>query len=323
MELAKVKNRDFSLDAIAGFFIILMIFQHFNINTRAPYTLGHVFMFNTSWFFFKSGMFHKPQKYNQNLILKWGKRFLVPFIIFSIIGVTIQLIVEPHPNENPFIVYYGMFAQIAHYGSPWWNIPLWFLLSMFIVKVTTASYAGGDLSTFIYLAIALGIAVLHHYYISNDFNYLGNTALGVIFYILGYKSKSWSISIFGWITIILLFCASILIIPTAFDIWSNSALYGNYFLAIFGASCGMVIVNKLFNICKFLQLKPFIFFGQNAMLFLICHVPIALAVRSVCSNYIVETTLIPWIEATITIPVCLLLCLFFDRRPRLRWVIGG
>lgn len=42
------KSRNLSLDAIAGFFILLMMFQHFNINTRAPFTIGHIFMFNTS-----------------------------------------------------------------------------------------------------------------------------------------------------------------------------------------------------------------------------------------------------------------------------------
>ncbi len=90
----RFQSRNLSIDAIAGFFIILMMFQHFNINTRAPYTLGHIFMFNTSWFFFKAGMFHRPQKLNKGIILKWSKRFLVPFMNFSVIGCLMQFIVE-------------------------------------------------------------------------------------------------------------------------------------------------------------------------------------------------------------------------------------
>lgn len=318
------RSRNLSLDAIAGFFIILMIFQHFNINTRAPFSIGHIFMFNTSWFFFKSGMFHKPQKITPSLLWKWTQRLLVPFIIFSFIGITVQLFVEHNSSQDLFSAYYGMFAQIAHYGSPWWNIPLWFLFTMFLVKILTVAYAGGKIITGIYLFVALLIAVMHHYYIIDEFNYIGNTALAVIFYIIGYKSKYWNVSTIGYVTLLLLFCASVLIVPTAIDIWSNTALYGNYFLAVIGAGCGMIIVNKLFDICKFLQIKPFVFMGQNAMTFLICHVPIALAVRCIClKNHFVWTGLIPWIEAMITIPICIIICLFFNRNPRFKWIIGG
>ncbi len=216
-----------------------------------------------------------------------------------------------------------MLTQIARYGSPWWNIPVWFLLTLFFVKILTLYYSGGRTSTCVFILVTIVVALFHHSYIKNDFNYIGNTALATLFYILGFKSTKISISKIGYIAIGIIFLASILIIPSVLDIWSNSALYGNYFLAILGAGCGMLLVNKLFDICNFLQIRPLTFVGQNAMVFLICHVPIALAVRIIMLKDGTSYTLIPWIEAAVSIPVCLAVCIFFDRNRPFRWIIGG
>lgn len=313
------KSRNLSLDAVAGFFILLMMFQHFNINTRAPFTIGHIFMFNTSWFFFKSGMFHRQQKFNGKTIVRCFKRFIVPFIIFSFAGCTIQMLV----SDCGVTVYYGMVAQIVHYGSPWYNIPLWFLLTLFIVKMLTVTYSGKNGSTAMILLSALAIAASHHWLITDRFNYIGNTALAVIFYIIGYKSNFWTLSYARVATIAILFTASVFIVPTAIDIWGNTALYGNYFLAIFGSVCGIMLVNWLFSVCQFLHIRTFVFFGRNSMVFLICHVPIALAVRDILSRHMLNDYLIQWIGAATSILVSFAICLLFDHHPRYKWIIGA
>lgn len=317
-------KRDLSLDAIAGFFIILMLFQHFNINTRAPFTIGHVFMFNTSWFFFKSGMFHRPNKIDMKTIEKWGRRLIVPFVTCSLFGGIMALICEwiktGHLNISIIL---GLVGQICLYGAPWWNIPVWFLLTLFAVKIVTAQYDGKN--TWIYILVPLMICLIHHYTVHTDrFNYIGNMALATLFYVLGYKIKNIDFStrkslfILGTVFMIIFF-----IWPSALDIWANKALYGNYLLSILSAVIGIVLVNWIFRRCKFLQIKPLLFMGQNAMLFLVFHVPFYLAFCEIFGREDLTCSAMNWGGSIVSLACCFALTLFFDRHKQLKWIIGG
>lgn len=317
------KTRDLSLDALGGLFIILIMFQHFNIVTRAPYTIGHLFMYNTCWFFFKAGMFHKPGISNIHTIKKFVLRLLVPFLVCTIFGICCEILVNIE-YKNPIRVIISDISQIYHMGSPYFNIPVWFLSTLFLVKLLTLNYSGERLQTIRYFIVALTISFLHHFYIKDNYNYIGNTALAIIFFVVGYKSKSLDLTSINYILMAVTFIAVMIIVPSAIDIWGNTQLYGDYFLSIIAAINGIILINKFFQISQLLHIPPLVFFGQNAMIFLIFHVPIAMTIRILLARYsTVSFNIGCWIEAAVAIPSCLLLCIFFDRHKSLRWIIGG
>lgn len=289
-------------------------------------TIGHLFMYNTTWFFFKSGMFHKPATLNYKTILKLVKKLIVPFLIFSLVGVTIQFLCHLiSVGTADFRILGGIVGQIGVYGAPWWNIPVWFLLTLFFTKLITAPYNGDSFQTWLYLLTFAAISILHNIYSETTrFNYIGNTALAVFFYILGYKTKN--IRFNSALTYCIaggVFLAIFFLFPAALDIWSNKALYGNYFLAVLMAFLGILLVNKIFSLCGFLHIRPLIFMGQNAMLFLVLHVPFFLAFCELIMPLGWSRVAMNWWGGFISISCCLLICVLFDRNKKLKWIIGG
>lgn len=323
-EPSGVRCRDLTLDAIAGLFITIMMFGHFNIVSREPWTFGHFFMFNTTWFFYKSGMFHRPVKLNNSRIAKWLKRLFIPFLTCSLFGVTVSFICLWITSGSPnFHIFYGAIIQILEYGAPWWNLPLWFLLTLLFVKIITSRYDGRH--TFMYLLVAAAVFSIH-YFMSDThrFSYIGNTALATFFYILGYKTKNINFNrymtywIFG-----VLFIAIFILYPSILDSWSNKALSGNYFLAILATFLGIVLVNKIFYFCRISHIRPLIFMGENAMLFLVLHVPFYLAFQELFKSANLSPTEMNWCGAVFSIICCLLTYMFLKRHRRLKWLIGG
>lgn len=330
-KIYKEKSRDLSLDAIAGFFILLMMFRHFGILTKHPYTFGHIFMFNICWFFFKSGMFHRPVKLTGQILLRWAKRLIVPLAVSFAVILLINAIGSIVHHKSFISLMYPEIRSLLLYGNTIWNFPTWFLLTMFIVKIVTSNYKGSNLSTWVYILISLIIASLHHFFSLYQFSYIGNTALGVIFYILGAKTAKMNIFTVTYASLLFLYGIIFIFFPAVIDVSSNETLHGDYFLAIIAAAAGVFLINKLFRLIKFLQISPFIFMGQNAMIFLLFHQPLFnLATRFFYHFWrtLPELSQIPeevmkWVAGIATISTCFIICIIFDRFKKLRWIIGG
>lgn len=313
--------RNITLDAMAGMFIFLMTLQHFNILTMKSHTIGHIFMFNTILFFWKAGMFHRPQSLSQPLIKKLTKKFIVPFVVLIPVTIILYILSELIKGTEPNIcgIIYSFMAQTFHNGAPWWNIPLWFLLTFFFVKIITCNYTGKY--TLIFTLICLSLGAMHHFTIGENFNYIGNTAIATLFYILGYRSKDINLNN-GWFVLLgILFISVFFLMPCAFDIYGNKPRFGNYFLSIIMSIVGIILFNKALNYLKFLHITPLIFIGQNAIVFLIFHVPIAMFIRNISHGEIPQE-IIPYLETAISLPLCFLICLFFDKNKKFSWIIG-
>lgn len=114
-----IMNRNTNLDLVAGILIVWMIVLHvraatgFEFNTRF---IPFLFCF-MAWFFFKSGMFHRLRS-NSAIIKSGWKRLLIPYCIFSFIGVIIEDIMLVMNGETN-ILYYSVrqLWQIAKLGG--------------------------------------------------------------------------------------------------------------------------------------------------------------------------------------------------------------
>lgn len=136
----QARHRDSSLDAVGGLFILYMIIEHvfqwsgteddmFYVNSH------YVFFMFMPWFFYKSGMFHKKGDFLVTVKHDAGK-LLVPYVAYTIIGeVFLSLYMFQQYGfswrQNPI-------KEILLKGSCNGNLPLWFLLSLFIVKIVVS-----------------------------------------------------------------------------------------------------------------------------------------------------------------------------------------
>lgn len=121
-------------DSVGGILLVHMILFHCcqwaHVNDR----LQTVLFFFMTWFFFKSGLFYRVSSLKEE-VCKSFKRLIVPFIIFSVPG-TIVLWIKYFSEGN--LTIHSMISsvsQILVIGSPLGNLPLWFLTSLFSVRI--------------------------------------------------------------------------------------------------------------------------------------------------------------------------------------------
>lgn len=137
-------SRDTSLDAVCGLFIIWMIighaFQWSGTTDDSFYVYGNdvLFMF-MPWFFYKSGMYYKQQANTKAAIIKWSKKLLIPYIVYTIIGeLALWTMLYQQGTLNWRNIVLDPIIGIAFEGSAGGNLALWFLLTLFLVKSIVA-----------------------------------------------------------------------------------------------------------------------------------------------------------------------------------------
>lgn len=158
------KSRIVYLDFIAGLLVLYMIFPvHVLSQTgleRYNY-LSSVFFFFMAWFFYKAGMFFKPTD-SKTILKKTFKRLMVPFLIFSVIG---DLVLDLHfflTGITSYKYYIASLKSVLIEGNAVGNIPLWFLLSLFIIH-NGFNFAKKYLHPYVILAIAAVVPTCMHY----------------------------------------------------------------------------------------------------------------------------------------------------------------
>lgn len=132
-----MNDRKYYLDTVGGILLIHMIIGHccqwsetFPIYQKFTYWLD----FFMPWFFFKAGVFFKqrPIKYELN---KNFRRLIIPFIVFSIIGTILLWIKQCIRGELSLGSFFSPIKGIIIQGATPGNLALWFLLSLYIVRL--------------------------------------------------------------------------------------------------------------------------------------------------------------------------------------------
>lgn len=271
-----MKTRNNHLDFITAIFIVWMIFGHFSTITKyeIPYynILNYCFFYFMPWFFFKSGMFHKNISINET-IKKGAKRFLVPFICFSIIGWTLDsIIIIIEGKASFFSLFIKPFAQIVYLGSSGGNWPLWFLLSLYFVKILASlvHYSKSKIVYAICAIITITIPFLMNYFKIEKFIWIANTLNGFLFYWLGYKFKEKQFSNVYFIFSVFLFIIITIFIPSFADIHKNTLFQGNYYIWLLYCGCGIISIN---NIAKRLNISNLFIerIGKDSMTYYVTH----------------------------------------------------
>ena len=99
--------------------------------------IGRILSFFMSWFFFKGGMMHKENT-SKDIIRKSTKRLLVPYLIFLVIGIMLNILFLKleHTPLNISQFFKGEIALILSTSTVWPTAAIWFLLSLYFARIT-------------------------------------------------------------------------------------------------------------------------------------------------------------------------------------------
>ena len=277
----KAKKRDTSLDAVAGLLILHMITLHCIQNTIGQLgqyeIISNMLMFFMPWFFFKNGMF-----INESVSFDWRKesnRLLRPFVLYSFIGLVIGSFYYCIAKDEIFWKYvlksiYGLFKN----GSIQGNLPLWFLLSLFLARMFFAKVKGFIHSLAIALGglfIGLGFSLLNVHTVG----WIVNLPICVSFLVMGvflrelqYDRRVFVVALVSFLAI-KIFCLSTV------DIHGNELTQGHYLLWWIASLSGIVVINNIF---KFLNFRFLAVIGRNSMEYYVWHWIIMLALLFAC-----------------------------------------
>lgn len=280
--------------------LVFMIYTHIAQRYdfyKTNYTQALLYLFGCfmPWFFFKGGMFFKKEIEFKIYCLNSIRRLLYPYILWSIVG-TITYIIYKYVQSGfcdlgkvlsdfVFVFFFN--------GSVEGNLPLWFLFSLFFVRILHHFFS-------IYInrkeLLAFLLFVIAYYLSAIGFArpmWIGNICLGWCFFCLGDILKDIQFKRNLFYCAILIFVTIEILEFSMVGFRSNKLICGNYIFWFFEALCGIIIFNNVFLLLE--KHTPFssssfascmAFIGKKTMTVYVTHWPILYIVDVVLKKYI-------------------------------------
>ncbi len=310
-------SRDEYIDTVAGFMILWMIFLHIQKLSNfdlIPSRYVPFLPFFMMWFFYKSGMYHKVLDF-KTLANASIKRLLVPYAIFSFIGIISGTIITLYKNESLIDLYIGSVYQFIVMGGVFSNMPIWFLLSLFCVRIVFNYFEIINMGK-----ACIGIAVVVAFLLAligvTKPPYFGNICLGLFFYGLGYYLKQIQFKQSIFLISISLYFLLYLFHPSNIDVRANLCNLGTYLGAVIGGVFAIIAINNLSR-CN-ISLRPLSYLGRHSMIYYLCHWIILKQVQTYVSASPQELYLIMCLACLILLPVIdRMICM-----ANIRWIVG-
>lgn len=294
-----------------------MMFFHLCDETIAGtpyyYPILHTLSFFMAWFFFKSGMFYKDKKI-QDVIKSGIKKYIIPAVIFSIIGFAFYLLTfNPHATLSDELIYFYIF------GSVHGHTPIWFLFSFFAVQLLFAIMRKCRLNPAIIATISLGLYFSSKYIGFRPY-WIYNTSLGLLFYSMGNLLKEHQYNRIATGICIVIYLG-LFFFHTNIDFQYGK--FNPFAIAIPWALAGCILTNTLFKAFPSLCVAPLKFFGHYAMEFYCTHIIVLYAIRKIVNPLDLSTTdifLISFLFATFIIVFAIIL--HFFKLKHIQWMFG-
>lgn len=288
-----VKKRLDYVDAISGIMILRMVYTHCcefaSVNDHdVIYSYLGCFLL---WFFYKGGVMNKPVTMRQ-AVDKGRDRLLRPFIAWSVIGLCLDVVLFgvdriiglAYYQDNEMIRSVG---SLLLNGSVHGNMPAWFLLTYFMVKVLYAwiDEKHSSCLSFCSLGIALVLPFALQQLSFRYPYYLCNVFIGFAAFSLASKLAARFAGVGSFRRILLGISVGIFILiplvqPCSYDIRTNTIYAGFYPLWWLWVLSACVAISCLFRhsqyltrICKYVGLTCV---GEKSMFILCYHWPVLL-----------------------------------------------
>lgn len=250
--------------------------------------------FSMPWFFYKSGLFFKVLPLNEG-VAKDVRKLLIPFLKWSMAGYILYLLLLTAEGSftwrdcvaNPL-------ETFAIYGYIPLNVPAWFVLSLFFVRVTARFLIQWRIPPVAVIAIGIGIGFSLHLSGNPLPFYVPNVAMGVAFFMVGYRFGRNETNKVLLAASMAGYAAFLLLGPSIVGHHRNILLTGDYLLWPLFAYCGIVTFD---NLCRILdaalsrsvlaQHRPIVFIGQHTLILLVTHAFVYFPIMRL-------STLTPW-----------------------------
>ena len=267
------------IDCAAGLMIAVVILNHCMALAGASWIWVCLLGFRMPWFFYKAGMFYKPSDFKAQII-KDIKKLVVPFPIYSVIGFAVWAttrIIEYDDNLPGLIV--AAYRTFLRAGCILGNDPLWFLITMFLIRQIVNVLFNKNIHPLIvgfgaYL-IGYGLSMAGWQNLSWWF---GNMFTGLSFFAFGKWLKDKQAN--GQVVVCSTALYAIFIILWLIGTCEFPYLYthanvmqtGNYLLYLPVALAGIIITNTFFErLQPHLKFRVLTYIGRNAMDFFVIH----------------------------------------------------
>lgn len=247
---------------------------------------------------------------------------MVPYIAFSVLGQLVFYVKWLLDGNTPWKDYIlSPLRTLLHEGAVVGNSPLWFLLSLFLVKVIFDGVYLWHRKFAVMLTILGGVTAymlrileFHNYF------YIANVSCGMFFYGCGYLMKNIvyekSVIFVG----ALLYAAYAIVYPSYFDFRSNAVAVAVYPFCMIACIAGVVFVDALFKKMKCLQ-KPFAIVGKNSMTYYASHWVVLGASSLLFQNVLDLKGYVLFVAFALANVIALpFLAIFFNKH--VRWMIG-
>ena len=269
------KFRLFYLDTVGGLMIVYMIFMHccqFTGMTDTFFFRKFSIVFNCfmAWFFFKSGMFHKANLAVRDAAKHALQKLLRPYLAFMIIGFVFYCVFLYLQGDMNWIHYTLSPIKVSLVnGAHAWALPLWFLVTLFLVKsLSPLCVYNFSRWGWIYAVVGLIAAYVSAHFFELRPYYLVNIFPAMSFYGLGYvlKEKQFHKGLFLCSIVVLIFS---FVCPVGGDFRTNQTA-GSYLLWLLYEFAGIVCFNNIFKKVH-IQIFPFTQIGEHSMYWFLAH----------------------------------------------------
>ena len=275
----KSNARNYTLDAIAGLLILRMIYGHMvgyaGLKNSFLFEICNALYFYMPWFFFKSGMFSQPYRMTVGGVKKEIKRLIVPYTVFTLVGLLTGIIYVSITKEySIFREIQSQISSLVRLGFIGWSSHLWFLLSLFSVKIMYGMFLYRYNSYFIAF-VALSLAFIHNVYIAPlGIIWGGCICSGLFFYLAGkiLKDKQYNKGTFI-ISLIVMVCV-FMFRPTFISMFGNFVQNNGTYLVWYPfCFCGIIVTNNLFKSVprSLLNHLPIQYVGIHSMAYYLSH----------------------------------------------------
>lgn len=287
-----MKERIPAYDAVAAVFILEIIAMHIfqwgridYMNTPVVGPFFKVFFFFMPYFYFKAGVFHKDGEAWDLTASKSYQRLIVPYLVFTVLGLLVSLPFEwAFSGRAWYKVALSPFKQILVQGSCVSGLALWFLASLFFVKLLFRKIVPGKLEkAFVFFPLAGWLLSAFELRLP-----LGLQSLfpGIFFYYSGYfyqrneKLRSGGVVL----TAALLFLAVQILFPSRVDMRTNHLEYGGYLVWLLASLAGILVLMRIAfflpAVCK--VLAPV---GTRSMSYYVSHWLVLVAVTQLLNVF--------------------------------------
>ena len=251
--------------------------------------------FSMPWFFYKSGQFFNTAASCREGLAKDARKLVVPFLKWSLAGYAVWLAMQAVSGTSSLQT--ALLSPLATFGTYGYipvDVPAWFVLSLFFVRVISRYLISRSAAPVAVIAVCVAGGFALHLTGNPLPFYVPNILMGIAFFMMGYRFARYEGNRWLFIVCTAGYLAFLLVGCSIVGHHRNILLTGYYLLWPLFAYCGIVTFN---NVCRLVDAavsrsarwihRPIAFIGAHTMTLLMAHAFIYFPVTY-------YSTLTPW-----------------------------